>query len=171
MHRLIPFALMLVLVACGRGDPGGDFRGSGPIYSNAVMDTSSLAGEWTQVATFADADAPCRQGRADIATTPSGLTIAARLCLNGAEVALNGPLAATGPGRVTPMGRVAEPLGTEWWVLWVDADLRTLVIGTPSGRFGFVLNRGGKLPADRLTAARDVLAWNGYDTARLRLLD
>ena len=28
-----------------------------------------------------------------------------------------------------------EPL----WVLWADADMRTLVIGTPSGRLGFIL--------------------------------
>lgn len=170
MHRLIPLALTLLLLACGRGDPGGAFRGTGPIYSNAVMDAASLAGTWTQVATFADADSPCRAGRADIATTPTGLTVTARLCLNGAEVAHDGPLAVTGPGRVTPMGRVKPPLDREWWVLWADADLRTLVIGTPSGRFGLVLNRGGDLPADRLTAARDILAWNGYDTTRLRLL-
>ena len=61
-------------------------------------------------------------------------------------------------------GRGQQP----WWVLWADTDYRTLVIGTPSGAFGFVLNRGGLLPEDRLRSAREVLAWNRYDLALLR---
>ena len=76
------------------------------------------------------------------------------------------PGTATGPGRLTP-AKAASPLNREWWVLWADVDLRTLVIGTPDGSFGFILNRGGPLPPDRLTAARDILDWNGYDVARL----
>ena len=69
-----------------------------------------------------------------------------------------------GPGRFALAGW-PDPI----WVLWADADLRTLVLGTPSGRFGMIFNRDGALPADRLTAARAVLAWNGYDLDRLRL--
>ena len=62
-----------------------------------------------------------------------------------------------------------EDMGQQpWWVLWADTDYRTLVIGTPSGAFGFVLNRGGLLPEDRLRSAREVLAWNRYDLALLR---
>jgi apolipoprotein D and lipocalin family protein len=59
-------------------------------------------------------------------------------------------------------------LGAEWWLLWVDADLRTLVIGTPAGQFGMILNRDPVLPPDRAAAARDILAWAGYDLRRLR---
>ena len=47
-------------------------------------------------------------------------------------------------------------------------NLRTLVIGTPSGEMGFILNRDGRLPADRLAAAREILEWNGYDLERLQ---
>ena len=46
--------------------------------------------------------------------------------------------------------------------------MRTLVIGTPSGEMGFILNRDGRLPADRLAAAREILEWNGYDLERLQ---
>ena len=52
---------------------------------------------------------------------------------------------------------------------FVELDLRTLVIGTPDGSFGFILNRGGPLPSDRLAAAREILDWNGYDTRNLAL--
>ncbi len=47
-------------------------------------------------------------------------------------------------------------------MLWADADYRTLVVGTPSGQFGFVLNRGATLPPDRLKAAKDIARFNGY---------
>ena len=46
-----------------------------------------------------------------------------------------------------------------------------MAIATPSGRFGFILNRDGRLPADRQTAAREVFDWGGYDLTKLRLLN
>lgn len=66
-----------------------------------------------------------------------------------------------GPGRFA----IGDQL---WWVLWADADYRTLAIGTPSGQFGLILNRDGALPPDRLRAAREIFDFNGYDIARLR---
>ena len=71
--------------------------------------------------------------------------------------------AISGPGRLSPSDGSA-PL----WVLWVDEGYRTAVIGTPSGSFGYVLNRTRDIPADRVKAAREVLDFNGYDTAKLR---
>lgn len=145
------------------------FRSAGPIYSNAVLDLTTLTGRWTQVAAFSTADGRgCRPGGADIGRGATGLTISSRLCLNGRDVAVSGPLAITGPGRLTPT-KAGSPLNREWWLLWADVDLRTLVIGTPDGSFGFILNRGGPLPSDRLAAAREILDWNGYDTRNLAL--
>ena len=71
-------------------------------------------------------------------------------------------------GRIRPAAADPAGIGAEWWVLWVDADYRTLVVGTPSGSFGMILNRTSDLPPDRLAAAREVLAWNGYDLGRMR---
>ncbi|MEH6775767.1 MAG: lipocalin family protein, partial [Cereibacter changlensis] len=64
-------------------------------------------------------------------------------------------------------GAAPDGIGAPWWVIWVDTDYRTLAIGTPDGSFGFLLNRGGPLPADRLTAVREIFEWNGYDLSRL----
>ncbi|MEZ5912411.1 MAG: hypothetical protein R3D84_09475 [Paracoccaceae bacterium] len=71
------------------------------------------------------------------------------------------------PGRFRPaLGGVA---GQSWWVLWLDSGARTLVVGTPSGDFGAILDReGAAIPPDRMQAAREVLAFNGYDLTRLR---
>lgn len=66
----------------------------------------------------------------------------------------------TAPGR---MVYGAAPYTTEYWVLWVDADYRTAVIGTPSGSFGWIIDRDRRGGDDRIKAARDVLEWMGYD--------
>lgn len=161
MHRLIA---MLLLAACTATVPAGAFRpANAPIYSNAVLDLSRLPGRWQQVADFAPATAPaCKPGGAEISGDEKGLRIAARLCLAGRPTPVAGLMQPLGPGRFALAGQ--QP----WWVLWADTNYRTLVIGTPSGAFGFILNRGGALPADRLRAAREVLSWNGYDLGRLR---
>lgn len=167
MPRLIPALLLALLAACAQTTRIDGFRTQGPIYSNAVLDLRQLQGTWTQAAAFSATADRCRPGGAEIAATPAGLTIRARLCLNGTDLAYSGPLAITGPGRLRPMGAAPRPLDRDWWLLWADADLRTLVLGTPDGSFGFLLNRGGPLTSDRLIAARDILSWNGYDTTRL----
>lgn len=167
MPRLIPALLLALLAACAPTTRIDGFRSQGPIYSNAVLDLRQITGTWTQAAAFTTTRATCRPGGAEIASTPTGLMIRARLCLNGADLAYSGPLAITGPGRLRPTGQAPRPLDRDWWLLWADTDLRTLVLGTPDGSFGFILNRGGPLPPDRLAAARDILDWNGYDITRL----
>lgn len=165
MHRLI-LPVLLLLAACAAPPARIDgFRSKGPIYSNAVLDLTTITGEWTQVAAFASDGRSCRPGGATFTRGADGLSVSARLCLNGTETGYRGPLAITGPGRLTPAAKA--PLNREWWVLWADVDLRTLVIGTPDGSFGFILNRRGPISPDRLAAARDILDWNGYDVTRL----
>lgn len=164
--RLSALALCL-LAACAPAAPpaSGSYRDSRtPIYSIAAFDPQRLPGRWIQAAAFGPETENCRPGGLQVDRTAVGLTAAMRLCLSGAQVARSGALTPTGPGRLALAGE-AEP----WWVIWVDTDYRTLVIGTPSGRFGFILNRGGELPPDRLRAAREILEWNGYDLSRLRV--
>jgi apolipoprotein D and lipocalin family protein len=133
------------------------------IYSNAVLENPRLVGDWVQVAEFATAVAPaCVKGGARISQMGQSLRVDGDLCLNGVRTAFAGPLGAAGPGRFN------APTGEDWWVLWADVGYRTLAIGTPSGQFGFILNRGGDVPRDRMVAAREVLDWNGYAVARLR---
>ncbi|WP_022702670.1 lipocalin family protein [Pseudorhodobacter ferrugineus] len=163
MYRLIVLVLLAGCVAKAPATVAGFRDPAKQIYSNAVLENDKLVGRWAQVAEFAPIAAPeCKLGGAEIGRGAAGLTLVAQLCLGGERVAFSGPLAGAGPGRFTP------PKGEAWWVLWADVGYRTLVIGTPSGRFGFILNRGGDLPADRMRAAREVLDWNGYTLARLR---
>ncbi|WP_435164339.1 lipocalin family protein [Falsirhodobacter sp. 1013] len=156
------FLLLLALAACVRTPapaPTEVFRNTQvPIYSNAGFDPASLSGTWRQVAGFGAACAP------------GGLTFSpgrvdGSLCLNGETRRISGPFAVTGPARILPAGE-----GEPWWILWIDYDRRSMAIGTPSGKIGFVLDRTAGIPADRMKAAASIMDWNGYDMARFRPL-
>lgn len=172
MHRL-NLGLLLILAACGRHETGGGavYRTVGaPIYSNAVFDVNRLHGTWMQVAAFAGAaDDRCRTGTAEFARASTGIQAQYRLCLSGKVVAGKGALVAAGPGRFTVTQK--NGLAQEWWVLWVDEGYRTMAIGTPSGAFGFILNRGEDLPQDRLNAARELFDFNGYAVEKMIYFD
>jgi apolipoprotein D and lipocalin family protein len=142
-------------------DVAGYRRPGVPIYSNAVIAPGDLAGTWTQVAGFATTGRGCGAGAVSIVPQGAEVMVQGQLCLGGDPVQVSGVYAVTGPGRI----RLGA--GPEWWVIWADTSLRTLAIGTPDGRFGFILNKGADLPADRLRAAREVFDFNGYAVARL----
>ena len=157
--------LAAVLTACAPQTPviSNAYRlAAAPIYSSATLDEARLIGQWAQVGAYG---APgCDDGAVEISGAMGALSIAYRLCLSGKKIAASGPLTRTGPGRYTAPG-----LPGDLWLLWMDADARTLVFGTPSGAYGFVLNRGGAMPPDRARAAREIFDWNGYDPAALSL--
>ncbi len=161
---------LVLLAACARPvmDTGAFRTASAPIYSNASLDIGRMTGRWAEVATFAaPGSTPCGPAGVEIVRDATGLTISGALCLSGRRIAVNGPLAPAGTGRFRLPGADPRGIGQVWWVLWVDTGYRTLIVGTPSGDFGFILNRDGALPSDRGTAARDVLDFNGYDVGRM----
>ena len=161
MPQLIRLAICLILLAGCSPKPAQipTFRdANAPIYSSAVLDPARLSGHWLQVATFAPrGQTACAPGSVDI----RGLQATWDLCLAGGAVRGTGQMLAGRPGRFDLAGMPV------WWVLWADTDYRTLVIGTPSGTMGFVLNRDAALPVDRLKAVRDILRFNGYDLDQL----
>lgn len=163
MHKLIA-AIVLVVAGCAAPAPTEvtTYRKmAAPIWSNAQLDAGRMVGSWRQTAAFGPQAGGCGAGTAEIGGAAGRLTLDASLCLGGRQMRLAGPLTAAGPGRFIAGDQ-------EWWVIWVDTDFRTLAIGTPNGAFGFILNRGGALPPDRLRAAREIFDFNGYDVARLR---
>lgn len=158
MPQLIRLACLILLVSC-TSPVAPKFRDAeAPIYSSAVLVPERLAGQWVQVATFAPGGrAACGPGSMEISQGQASW----QLCLAEGAARGSGPMVAGKPGRFVMAGMPV------WWVLWADADYRTLVVGTPSGEMGFVLNRDAALPADRLHAVRDILRFNGYDLDQL----
>jgi apolipoprotein D and lipocalin family protein len=155
--------MLIGLAGCSPPQDGA-FRDSGaPIWSAAAFDVAQIAGAWQQTATFAAAPGDCEAGTLQMTPVAGGLVLQGTLCLDGRVQKIDAVARAIGPGRLTVPGQ------EDWWVLWVDSGYRTLAIGTPSGRFGFILDRG-TLPPDRLTAAREVFDFNGYSAEALRPL-
>jgi len=60
---------------------------------------------------------------------------------------------------------IAHP--NEIWIYWFDFDRRTVALGDPNGSYVAILDRSARGGQDRITAAKDILTWYGYDVARL----
>ncbi|MCU0903192.1 MAG: lipocalin family protein [Tabrizicola sp.] len=160
---ILGLALALALAACAAKPVTMAFRAAdAPIWSAAAFQPASIAGTWRQVASFQDAGSQCGGGAVEIAPVAGGVQIDGTLCLAGQTQSVSGLARPSGPGRLVVGGE-------EWWVLWVDTDYRTMAVGTPSGRFGFVLDRGA-IPRDRLEATREIFDFNGYRTDALTAL-
>jgi apolipoprotein D and lipocalin family protein len=67
---------------------------------------------------------------------------------------------ATGILRLT----YADETQRDLWVIWTDPDHHTVAIGNPEGDFGFIATRTGRFRVDQVTAAAQVLDFNGYRT-------
>ena len=162
MSRLT-LALALLLAACvAKPASSPAFRDAGaPIWSAAAFQPAQVAGTWVQVADFRTSGR-CDAGAVTITPEGQGLRLAGTLCLAGRAEKVSGVAPLIGPGRLRIKGE-------DWWIIWVDVGYRTLAIGTPSGRFGIILDRGA-IPSDRFNAAREIFDFNGYRTAALTAL-
>jgi len=137
---------------------GGDIAGSAGLRDRAVPISSTMRGE---------------------ASALAGEWIVEQSLANGVAVRAGTPVAISADGRGGLTWRIGAARydtnsaiagryvgdGVELWLLWIDADYRTAVIGTPDGRLGWIMNRPGAASADRTTAARRILQFNGYDPA------
>ncbi len=115
--------------------------------SVALFDFARFEGAWQEAYTL---------GRAQSADWMVGPVEEGRLAMRvgGAESGAR----IVGPGRLES-GVFDSPL----WVLWADADMRVVVLAARDRSFAAVLHRGGQLSPDLMEAARDVLAWNGFE--------
>ena len=169
MHRLTIAAVSL-LAACAPPQapvPGGLRDNDAQISSAALFDPSRFGDVWHVVAAFG-AEAGCGPlAETWVPAGPGAFSVTGTACGPSGSRAFAGPARVTGPGRITREGLN----GTEQrWVLWVDADDRVAVIGTPDGRFGRVIARSPDVRPDLMQAAREVLDFNGYDATKLVMI-
>ena len=152
MRRFVLLVLLLGLAAC-TAEMQGHRRADTPMQALVGFDAARFAGVWHEVAAIG------RQpgARWQVSVLPDG-----RLRI---ETGQDG----VGTGRMIAPGRMkVDSFAAPLWVLWADGDMRSVVFGTPDGRFAILLDRAREMPPDRLRAAREILAWNGYDLGALR---
>ena len=168
------FAVLLLaaLAACGNAPPPqtevGYRNSDALIGATSRYDAARFAGEW-QVRAAYSGDSNLRA----VTFAPQGPTFiehrrscdAAGVCADRRDL-----WAATeqGPGRYA-LRAAAGGAERALWVLWVDEGFRTAVIGTPDGRYGWILDRNATGGGDRIAAAREILDFNGYDLTALQM--
>ncbi len=157
----------LALAACGdlptAPAPSAGYRTARtPIYSTAGLNIARMVGTWQQVAGFGAAKSCPQHPALQVSAGENGaVQVVYDLCLGGMRARGAGAMTSAGAqGRYRLPGLVA-PI----WVLWIDEGDRSIALGTPDGSFGAVLSKDA-IPADRLRASREVLAWNSYDLTR-----
>ena len=158
---MVPGQSSKIEVPGGGGSPYRD--AAAPIAATTRFDPARMAGRWEVVALFSESDtvAPPPVAYAwDAAAGQLAVVPGA-----GEPDARFAPLRVVAPGRLRPVGR--DGVDDEIWVLWSDADYRTVVLSNRAGSFGQILNRGPVAP-DRLAAAREILDWYGFDLGLLR---
>ncbi|MEM8536513.1 MAG: lipocalin family protein [Pseudomonadota bacterium] len=170
---------LLILVAlggCATQNSGGWFSvyrdTDAPIASKALFDADRYLGTWHEVARY---PVPFQAGCVNVTATyglgDDGLLSVLNICRNadGDETGrITGTAEIVGPGRLKVRFPSVPFVAADYWVLWTDEDYQTAVVGAPNGRSGWILNRTPDIRPDRLQAAKDVLAFNGYDLARLK---
>lgn len=156
---LAPF-LAMALALAGCMAPVDTARApDAQISTIALWDTEAFDGRWYEVAGVDAGGQGCTVGAITFARQASGdFFVTQGPCA--------GQPARQGQARVTAPGRMVLN-GQDVWVLWVDADYQTAVIGAPDGRIGWILSRSRAIRADKLAAAKEILDWNGYDLSRL----
>lgn len=141
-----------------------------PISSMATFSAADYAGTWYEIANFpVPFQAGCRNTTALYTPNEDGTLDVLNTCdTDDGREQIAGSARLDGPGRLK-VRLDGVPFAADYWVLWVDTGYRTAVVGTPAGRAGWILNRDPVIPADRLQAARDILAFNGYDLTQLQM--
>ena len=168
--KVFPVLLMTAVVSCGLVLPS--YRDTDvPIRSMAVFDPAAYAGTWYEIASFpVPFQKGCTRTTAQYEVLADGSLGVLNSCrkgtFDGPVDQIAGSARAVGPGRLE-VRLEGVPVVADYWVLWVDEGYRTAVVGVPSGRAGWILNRDPQIPSDRLKAAQDVLAFNGYDLEEL----
>lgn len=159
-------ASLLALAACAPGPQPGFRDVAVPITATTRFTPEGFAGDWHVIAAYPNAflpDCPGQTWRAETVTLPARLTVSC----TGA-VAYDAPVSVNPRGVVTVQTPQLRAADRALWIMWMDEDARTAVIGTPSGEMGWIVNRTPDLRPDRMVAAREIMAFNGYDITQLQ---
>ncbi|WP_226780482.1 lipocalin family protein [Oceaniglobus trochenteri] len=178
MRGLILAAALLAGCSTAAVPPGvfPSYRdASAPFSSIALFEPARYAGTWYEIARYpVPFQEGCVASRAQYDMQPDGTLSVVNTCrdraLDGALRRIEGTARPVGPGRLQVSFDSVPFLTSPYWVLWVDEGYRTAVVGVPSGRAGWILNRDPVIPQDRLNAAREILDFNGYDLSRLEMV-
>ncbi len=180
--RMLAAGAIVALAGCAAlfdDDAGGFFEvyrdTDVPIASVALFQPENYLGTWYEVARFpVPFEAGCAGVTAEYGAQEDGSISVKNTCRNPdgtIKSTIEGSAEIVGPGRLE-VSFPSVPFGaSDYWVLWVDEDYQTAVVGAPNGRSGWILNRSPEISDDRMVAAQEILDFNGYDLDRLLIVE
>ncbi|SHL32159.1 apolipoprotein D and lipocalin family protein [Roseovarius litoreus] len=161
----------VMLTACAQPPGNGVYRDTGqPLSVTTRSDASRLAGDWVVRSATPDEAGLTHVtylGRTG-ADRGEAFALTRRVCDENARCELRRSTRAAMPLGMNRWRLAGDETPREIWVVWVDEGYRTAAIGTPDGSFGWILDRAATGGADRITAAREILEFNGYSAGALR---
>ncbi|MDE0967800.1 MAG: hypothetical protein OSA51_00140 [Octadecabacter sp.] len=176
MRRVCSVLILMQLVACAQAQPiplqRAVFRDlSAQIASQTNVTADRLAGNWVVRQRFANQPGPV--GGVTFSTLPNDAlqmaqthqTCDLNVCVIVHTQVLLKPM---GLGRWMPLNSPMTFPSQQIWVMWMDFESRTAAIGSPSGQFGWIMDKNPTGGDDRIIAARDIMDWFGYDVANLQ---
>jgi apolipoprotein D and lipocalin family protein len=162
-------AFCLALSAC----VAPSYRDSAtPIAAQRNFQPERYLGRWYEIARYPVIfEEGCTATTADYGPIDADTISVLNTCRKGAPDGpverIAGTAEIVAPGELKVRFSGVPFVAADYWVLWVDADYRTAVVGVPSGRAGWILARTPTISPARRAEAEAVLSRNGYDPSRL----
>lgn len=164
MRLSLALFILVAVTACG-----AVYRDKAqPMVAQADFDAALYLGEWYEIARYPVIfQEGCTATKATYAAIDAKTVSVLNQCRQGDP---SGPLSQikgtaqiVGPGELRVRFSSVPFLRAPYWVLWVDEDYETAVVGVPSGRAGWVLARTPKITPAKRAQAENALRSNGYD--------
>jgi apolipoprotein D and lipocalin family protein len=164
--------LAAALLAFGLAGCGERYRDTGvPMTTVAEVDLSRYAGRWYEIARFPVwFQRGCSAVTADYALRDDGRVDVVNRCRRDGETDEARAIArSVDPGNARLKVRFSRivPIEGDYWVIHLDPDYSTAVVGVPSGSAGWILSRTPQIAPEDRAAAEAALRRNGYDLDRL----
>ena len=173
MRVFVALAVATLISACTLPEaPGRGYRNTQvPLTYTSRSDANRLADDWYLRAHYPSDEDLRRVSYLRARDGQEAFKLVSRRCGENGDCKDMATL-----WRATPLGpnrwRLTDPQGgkdRDLWVIWVDEGYRTAAIGAPDGGYGWVLDRAATGGTDRITAAREILDFNGYDIGAMIL--
>jgi apolipoprotein D and lipocalin family protein len=169
--RLAPFVFALWLGACA-GGPSGRAPDAPPLQAVASVDVMRYKGLWYEIARYPNwFQRNCEGVTAEYGLTATSAISVTNTCRTGTK---NGrPSVANGRANVIEGSNGARlavnfapiplPRGQgNYWILYLDTDYQTALIGSPSGQYLWMLARTPQISREQRAALEAAATANGF---------